>query len=141
INETASFLSESCAEQKISVEIKRPETPLSVAGDYKHIKTCFMNIFLNAMQSMPEGGRISIESRADNGFVAVRVDDTGEGIAPENLPKIFEPYFTTKEVGIGLGLALTKRIVEEHGGGIEVMSAAAGGTSVTIRLPAARSHA
>ncbi|MBI5344563.1 MAG: HAMP domain-containing protein, partial [Deltaproteobacteria bacterium] len=122
INETASFLSESCAEQKISVEIKRPETPLSVAGDYKHIKTCLMNIFLNAMQSMPEGGKISVESRANNGVVAVMVDDTGEGIAPENLPRIFEPYFTTKEVGIGLGLALTKRIVEEHGGAIVVRS-------------------
>jgi signal transduction histidine kinase len=70
-----------------------------------------------------------------NGRVEIRFQDTGTGIKPEDLPKVFEPYFTTKEVGIGLGLALTKQITEEHGGSIEISSEPGRGTLVRLQLP------
>ncbi len=70
-----------------------------------------------------------------DGWMEIRFQDTGTGIQPEDLPKVFEPYFTTKEVGIGLGLALTKQIVEEHGGQIEIFSDPGQGTDVRLRLP------
>jgi signal transduction histidine kinase len=117
--------------------------------DGEQIKTCFVNVLVNAFQAMPRGGRLSIAARRVNGadpssgsplssngwWVEVSFRDTGCGIASDDLPKVFEPYFTTKEVGIGLGLALTKKIVEEHGGSIALDSALEEGTTVMIRLP------
>jgi signal transduction histidine kinase len=67
--------------------------------------------------------------------LTITFEDTGTGIAPEHLPKVFEPYFTTKEVGIGLGLALTKKIIEEHGGWIALSSRPGAGTVVRLALP------
>ncbi len=115
--------------------------------DIPHLKTCFMNLVLNAFQAMSSGGTLQVtatalpgsDGRGDGtqaGRVEVRFQDTGTGIKPEDLPKVFEPYFTTKEVGIGLGLALTKQIVEEHGGRIEISSELARGTLVRLQLPA-----
>ncbi len=129
--------------------------------DVPHIKTCFMNLALNAYQAMPGGGTLRVRAAAADaawapvgkpdaekdapadasagargGWVEIVFQDTGQGIAPEDLPKVFEPYFTTKEVGIGLGLALTKQIVEEHGGRIEISSERGQGTCVRLQLPA-----
>jgi signal transduction histidine kinase len=120
-----------------------------VVVDSEQIKTCFVNVLVNAFQAMPSGGRLSITAGLVNGtdpatptlpigstrWVEVRFRDTGYGIASEDLAKVFEPYFTTKEVGIGLGLALTKKIVEEHGGVIALDSVLDQGTTVSIRLP------
>jgi len=115
--------------------------------DVPHLKTCFMNLVLNAFQAMPDGGAFRVtaaggappgESAAGesaDGWLEIRFQDSGMGIKPEDLPKVFEPYFTTKEVGIGLGLALTKQIVEEHGGQIEISSDPGQGTAVRLRLP------
>jgi hypothetical protein len=123
--------------------------------DVPHIKTCFMNLMLNAFHAMHGGGTLRVSADcmtahepsplrhgegvttgAADGWVEIGFEDTGPGIAPEHLPKVFEPYFTTKEVGIGLGLALTKQIVEEHGGRIEIASQQGRGTLVRLQLPA-----
>lgn len=138
IDETAALMTDACAEQSIMLSIRHQEGDKNIPGDYKHIKTCFVNLFLNAIQAMPGGGRLMAETNVNNGFVSVRIEDSGCGIMPENLGRIFEPYFTTKEVGIGLGLALTKRIIEEHGGNINVSSVLGKGSSITINLPAVR---
>lgn len=137
IDETAALMADTCAQQNVILSIRHQEGIKNIAGDYKHLKTCFVNVFLNAIQAMPNGGRLLAESSANNGFVSVRVEDTGAGIIPENLSRIFEPYFTTKEVGIGLGLAITKRTIEEHGGNISVSSVLNKGTAITINLPEA----
>ncbi|MBI4536725.1 MAG: HAMP domain-containing protein [candidate division NC10 bacterium] len=162
-------------------------------ADPVHLKTCFVNLALNALQAMPEGGELSVATRRgtahsaqgtghsarrtahgaqgerDGGqgpgaggpgdalqssfvirhssipdprplpstdWVEVELRDTGIGISEENLGKIFEPYFTTKEVGIGLGLALTRKIIEEHGGEISLTSTPGKGTVACVRLPA-----
>ncbi len=95
------------------------------------------NLILNASQAMPEGGQIFIAASQDKGFCLLTVTDTGTGIPPEVLPRILEPFFTTKEAGkgAGLGLSLCKSIVSAHGGFIVIESAVDKGTTCSIRLP------
>jgi signal transduction histidine kinase len=87
------------------------------------------------MQSMPEGGRILVEVSLSDHLVTVHFDDEGQGIPNENLEKIWDPFFTTKEMGTGLGLGIVKNIVESHGGSIQIVNRPIRGTRVTIELP------
>ena len=128
-------------EQGIEIDCGSLDALPMVSVDGEQIRTCFVNVLVNAFQAMPQGGKLAISARpvkeADGGrWIEVRFQDTGCGIASEDLPKVFEPYFTTKEVGIGLGLALTKKIVEEHGGTIALDSIPDQGATMSIRLPA-----
>jgi two-component system sporulation sensor kinase A len=95
------------------------------------------NIAINALQAMPTGGKLSARIAKADGVVEITVADTGVGISEEALSKIFEPYFSTKQTGFGLGLAVTKTIVEEHQGSIAVESTPGVGTTFTVKLPAA----
>ena len=112
------------------------ETP-AIYIDRQQIKASLMNVILNAIQAMPCGGRLSVTTAASDGFITAKIEDTGEGIAEGHLARIFEPYFTTKTAGIGLGLALTRRIIEEHKGSIDIKSKNGNGTSVSVQLPLA----
>jgi two-component system NtrC family sensor kinase len=105
-------------------------------GDAQELDRVFLNIILNAIQAVPEGeGRVTVRTEADEGEVSVSVIDNGPGIPDDVLPHLFEPLFTTKEGGTGLGLFSCKRIVEdEHNGSIEVDTRPEGGTTVTVRL-------
>jgi two-component system nitrogen regulation sensor histidine kinase NtrY len=94
-----------------------------------------VNLIENALQAMPKGGSLSVRARRDGDHVAVEVADTGVGMDPVALGKIFEPYFSTKDTGTGLGLAIARKAVEEHGGTIEVASEAGAGTTMRILLP------
>jgi len=116
-----------------------------VLADARQLGQVFWNLFLNAAHAMPGGGTLSVEaervldggSRGGPGaeFVAVTVADTGGGIAPEDLKRIFDPFFSTREEGTGLGLAIVHRIIESHNGRVEVTSAKGEGTSFRILLP------
>jgi len=111
----------------------------SVMADPDQLGQVFANLVSNAIQSMPEGGDLVIKSEApDPEWVAVSVTDTGVGIPEENIEKIFEPLFTTKARGIGLGLALARTLVEGHGGAIEVHSEVGKGSTFTVNLPVAK---
>jgi len=103
------------------------------------IKQVFLNLFTNALQAMPNGGRLTVSSRWVEDEVVVRVTDTGDGIPEEHLPRIFEPFYTTKPVGqgTGLGLSVSLGIVQEHGGRIEVESWPGEGSAVAVWLPVA----
>jgi signal transduction histidine kinase len=90
--------------------------------DEEQIGQVFENIIENAIEAMPDGGRLSIETKEENNRVTVTISDTGIGIAPEDIEKLFEPLFTTKVRGIGLGLAITKKLIEANNGQIEVQS-------------------
>jgi signal transduction histidine kinase len=103
-------------------------------ADAEQIKTCFSNLMINAIQAMPGGGKLDVSLRPNNSHLEIEFVDTGSGIAPEALEQIFEPYYSTKETGIGLGLPLTKKIVEEHGGQISVESEPGRGTTFTVTL-------
>jgi len=118
------------------VEIKKQyEFSPDIMLDPELMKTCIMNVLTNAFQAMPEGGTLTIRTGRDDGKFVLSVADTGVGVARENLSKVFEPFYTTKNTGLGLGLATTKRIVEEHGGKIEIRSEGGTGSDVIISLP------
>jgi signal transduction histidine kinase len=106
--------------------------------DPELMRNCITNFITNAAQAMPAGGTIVLGAELDPsrpGWFCLSFADQGTGIAEENLEKVFQPYFTTKDVGIGLGLAITERIVKEHGGEIVVESLSGTGTTFTVRLP------
>lgn len=104
-------------------------------ADAEQLKTCFSNIAINAVQAMSDGGALTITLRPQQNNIRVEFADTGPGIAPETLGQIFEPYFSTKETGIGLGLALTRKLIEDHGGQILVQSELGEGTTFTVIMP------
>lgn len=103
--------------------------------DPELMKTCVLNVVMNSFQAMPEGGTLTISAKESDGSVVLSVSDTGKGVPKENLSKVFEPFFTTKDGGLGLGLATTKRIVEEHGGKISLQCESGSGSTVTLSLP------
>jgi len=103
--------------------------------DPDQLRTALDNLAGNAIDATPAGGRVRIAARSNAKEHAIDVSDTGAGIAPEDLPRIFDLYFTTKPEGTGIGLAVTQQIVSAHGGTIEVDSSAGAGTRMTIRLP------
>jgi two-component system sensor histidine kinase HydH len=103
--------------------------------DASLLKQAFLNLILNAIQAMPRGGVLSVESSLGSGAVTVKISDTGMGITEENRKKLFSPFFTTKKNGTGLGLAITYRIIENHRGTITVDSEPGKGSTFTIRIP------
>ena len=126
--------------QRANVSITRGCTDggLLVEGDAAQLRDAFLNLAQNAMQAMPKGGRLTVSCEAlPNRRVGVRVEDTGVGIAPENLMKIFELYYTTKERGTGVGLSMVYRTVQIHNGEIDVESTVGVGTTFIVVLPAA----
>ncbi len=123
--------------QKVDIRRDFPENPIDVRGDRAQLKQLFLNILLNAVQAMPQGGELAVEARLQEGLKAVvTVTDTGEGISEENLDRLFDPFFTTKKSGTGLGLSICYNIAKSHGGDIEVKSRAGRGTTVVISLAA-----
>ena len=106
--------------------------------DPELLRTCIYNLVLNAFDAMPNGGELRLHGAVRNDEVALTISDTGNGIDPLHLEKIFEPYFTTKPKGVGLGLALTKKIIEEHGGKIRCEARAEVGCRFIITLPLGR---
>ncbi|HEX6216997.1 MAG TPA: ATP-binding protein, partial [Vicinamibacterales bacterium] len=111
---------------------------LLVEGDAAQLRDVFLNLAQNAIQAMPRGGRLTIScARVPNHRIRVRVEDTGVGIAPENLAKVFELYYTTKQRGTGVGLSMVYRTIQIHNGEIDVESTVGVGTTFIVELPAA----
>lgn len=135
INNLFSRMSDQAAQQTITMRVEAEANVPAILADAEHLKSCFSNIILNAHHAMPEGGQLAVNIRAAQDGVEIAFNDTGTGIAPDHLEKIFEPYFSTKETGTGLGLALVKRIIEGHGGRISVASTPGKGTCFTVWLP------
>jgi len=136
LRETITLLSPQAEEQGVEIDVEDDGAPADVMGDGERLKSCLTNIAINALQAMPRGGRLIARVHKLDGAVEVTVTDTGVGISPESMDKIFEPYFSTKKTGFGLGLAVTRKIVEEHHGSIEVRSEIDHGTSFILKLPA-----
>ena len=111
-----------------------PETP-EIQFDSDKLKQAFMNVVLNAMEAMPQGGVLKVSTTIDEDRVGIKVVDSGVGISAEDLARLFEPFFTKKTRGTGLGLANVKRIFEEHGGSVEVESTLGEWTEVSLWLP------
>lgn len=107
-----------------------------VPGDWDHLQAAVGNLLRNAKEATPPGGQVLVSTVKDGKDVLVRVTDTGAGIPPELQPRVFEPYFSTKKAGTGLGLPTVRRVVEEHGGTLTLESEVGKGTQFTMRLPA-----
>jgi signal transduction histidine kinase len=115
-----------------------PNLP-AVRASRDQMKQVFLNLILNAIEAMPHGGKLEARSSSRNGLAEIEISDTGSGIPPENLAKIFDTFFTTKRAvhGVGLGLSVCYNIVHQHGGTIEVQSEVGKGSRFTVKLPLA----
>ena len=125
------------ARRGIQVTMELDESEPEAAIDTGELQQVILNMVLNAMQAMPDGGHLGIQTHVSRDMVEIAITDTGIGIAPENLQKVFNPFFTTKEVGkgTGLGLSVSFDIIEKHGGTVKVESQLGRGTAFTIVLP------
>lgn len=122
--------------QKSQVELRRQRGEVApIQGQPEQLRQIFLNLILNALQAMPGGGVLRIATRQQGQAVLVEVGDSGQGIPPEHLEKIFNPFFTTRSEGTGLGLAITSRLMQGHGGRIEVASRPGEGTTFTLSFP------
>jgi two-component system, sporulation sensor kinase E len=135
VEESVSFLRREIEDRDILVEADLGLGLPRVEVDRDQIKQAFYNIIKNAFQAMKTGGILHIRSWRDDNFVSVAFTDSGGGLSPENMRKLFQPYFTTKRSGTGLGLLIVRRIVREHGGEIEIESNEGKGVRVTVHLP------
>ena len=122
-------------EQAIQVRTSLSDGLPLVHGDAEQLEQVLLNLLLNAVQAMPEGGVVDIGASWADGSLEVSVSDTGPGIPKESRANLFEPFFTTKANGIGLGLSLAKKVVEQHRGSIALKDRHGAGTTVAIRLP------
>lgn len=134
ISHVADLLRHEAETHHIQVSFECPEG-LQVTGNSDSLGQVLLNLGKNALQAMPDGGSLRIRAAGSGNSVKIEVSDTGIGISPEQMPRIFEPFFTTKAKGTGLGLALCRKIVEEHGGSIGVESSVGEGTVVSMTLP------
>jgi signal transduction histidine kinase len=103
-------------------------------GDSEKLRQVVINLLVNALDAMPESGTLSVKVGAARSGVIVEIGDTGPGIDPSILPEIFDPFFTTKEAGTGLGLSIVRKIVDQHGGHIDIDSTPGRGTRVKVEL-------
>jgi signal transduction histidine kinase len=113
----------------------------TIEADAELVKQVFLNLILNAIQAMPHGGTLRLTTSCQDGTLEVQVSDTGMGIAPEIIEHIFNPFFTTKERAVGLGLTLVHNIVEAHCGAMQVHSPPGRGTTVQLSFPLASATA
>jgi signal transduction histidine kinase len=122
----------------IKIIKKFPSTLPYCEVDKEQIQQVFTNLITNASQAMPQRGKLTISAKESEGKLVIDFSDTGKGISPNDLPNIFKPFFTTKSKGIGLGLALCQRIIEQHSGSIKAVSKLGKGSIFTIMLPFAK---
>ena len=135
VAETLTLMEREVGDRDILVERELAEGLPRILLDRAQLKQAFYNIIKNALQAMRSGGILRIRTEADDTHVIISFVDSGHGIAPEQIGQLFEPYFTTKQDGTGLGLMIVQRIVREHGGTIEVESDRDRGTTFRIKLP------
>jgi signal transduction histidine kinase len=134
LSETVSLIRAQAMER--GIEIDEVYSNLGVWNiDREQTKQVLLNLLLNGIEAMPGGGSLSIKSYVVEGRLCVEISDTGEGILEEDLPRIFDLYFTTKDAGTGLGLSIVQRVIAEHGGWIDVDSNPGKGTTFRICLP------
>jgi len=148
VREVAALVDHKARDQGIALVVETEEGLPQIVADPELLKTCLLNLMINAADAMPDGGLLTITVRRQSAdlpagslegtpqdIVAITVTDTGHGMTPEAVRAAFEPYFSTKDTGVGLGLALTHKIVTDHGGAITLDSTPGRGTTARICLP------
>lgn len=127
--------------QRVDVRLDAPAGGLTMTADPDQLQQVLVNLALNALDAMPTGGALSVAVRRRAGAVEIEVADTGPGVPKSILPRLFEPFVSGKETGLGLGLVISRRIVEDHGGSLAAANRPGGGASFFLRLPAGAPHA
>ena len=137
VNDVYSLLEHQLEASRIKVRRELAVEPLVVLGIEHQLQQVFLNLFLNARDAMPRGGWLTVSTRFDAGSVIADVGDTGSGIPPEQIARIYDPFFTTKAIGrgTGLGLSISYGIIREHAGTIRCDSTVGQGTRFTLILP------
>jgi len=135
IEDTLSLLSNQCLKQGVTVHAAFRDDGHVVQADPQQLKQVLLNLLLNSLEAMAQGGRLEVSTSVEGSRLTLRIADTGSGISPELQRRIWDPFFTTKARGMGLGLAIVKGIVERHGGEITLSSAPGQGTTVQLQLP------
>jgi signal transduction histidine kinase len=135
LEELVDFFAPQAHLQRVQIRLKKHPQSVVANVDAKLVKQAVLNLMINALQAMPEGGELMLSLTIDPRYATIDVIDTGPGIPPDVAEKIFQAYFTTKKGGTGIGLAMAKRIAEEHGGSIAVRSEVGKGSDFSIRLP------
>jgi len=135
LREVATLVGADAEHRRVHLSVRIPADLPEVRLDPNYLKQVLLNLVMNGLEAMPHGGALTLGALASRNSVTVTVEDTGQGIAPDLLPTIFEPYVTTKTKGMGLGLAIARKIVEAHGGRIDVGSRPGEGTRFAITLP------
>ena len=135
IDKNINYLAMQIKEKGYTINQKYQNSVPEIQADAAMLYQSFLNILINAMQAMPEGGSIDVAISANNKIVTVTFEDQGKGIADDVIEKIWDPFFTTKEMGTGLGLGVVKNLIESHGGSIQIANRVRGGARVTVELP------
>jgi len=137
VNQALDITAHSAELQRVEVIRELAPSLPKLMADFDQLQQVCTNLILNAIQAMPEGGRLTLHTSANSSQVIIEVQDTGCGISPENMRKLFTPFFTTKEKGkgVGLGLAVAHGIIQRHQGRIEVQTKEGEGTTFTMYLP------
>jgi two-component system, NtrC family, sensor histidine kinase HydH len=136
IEELVDFFTPTARQARIEIKSYLPADLPAVRLDREMFKQALLNLMLNAEQAMPEGGEITLQAAREPGAVLLHVIDTGQGMSPDVLSRVFRPFFSTKPGGTGLGLPTARKIIAAHGGELSVQSELGRGTKFTIRLPA-----
>lgn len=135
VRELLDFMKFELSEAGITVDTDLTKTGPQILMDERYMKQAVLNILKNAISAMPDGGRLRVQTVQKGNELLLKISDTGVGIPDEHMDKIFEPYFTTKDFGSGLGLTLVYKILKEHMGDIEINSKVGEGTSITLSFP------
>ena len=122
--------------QRVTARLEEQGGPLALVADPGQIRQVFVNLVLNALDAMPTGGTLAVVTRRAGGWVEIEISDSGRGVRPDMMPRLFQPFASTKDTGLGLGLVISRRIVEDHGGTIDAGNRPDGGASFFVRLPA-----
>jgi len=141
VGDTVEFLQPLARQKEMQIEWRAPRAPASILADPSRLQQAFFNLALNAFRAMEPGGTLSVgvsrNEEDSRPTVAVAFTDQGSGIRTENLEKIFEAGFTTQSSSPGMGLAVTRKVIEQHGGTVRVKSQEGRGTTFTLTLPLA----
>jgi signal transduction histidine kinase len=141
IRDLEGLLAPQAKQQRVGLDVEVPDAEIALVGHRDRIKQALLNIATNALESMPDGGHMSVSVGRQNGHATVSIRDSGPGIPPEVMGRIYGMYFTTKRGGTGIGLHVARSVVESHGGDIQVESQRGVGTCFRVRLPLATAWA
>jgi signal transduction histidine kinase len=135
LNDLVTFIGPEFTRRRTKLSVATDEGPAMVAADPFQLKHALLNLILNAVQSCGAAGSVAIVTGGSAERLHISVRDDGPGIPPEVLPRVFDAFFTTREGGTGLGLPITRRIAEEHGGSLSIACPPGGGTVATLEIP------